>query len=214
MAVPERLPAHPNEDPDNLHARAAKQAFAARLDEIRNDRWLSDAGKAKAIRDAHADHVRDVQEAYARLDSRRRERLGHLVGQIPNGTGIPDDASAADRAVLMAAFRAARAQVAATGNAKERQALMAEAVRFGDDAMINALTTYGLEHGETSLIAAWADGRTEPGFVAELQELSATVDGTGYSLARSFDNQDFRPADVPRDLRPVLDANPETPEAA
>jgi hypothetical protein len=210
--APERITTHPNETPENLAARAAKAAFAERAEAIRQDRMLSDAGKAKALRAAHAEHVRELHDTYTQLDTRRRDRLAHLVGQIPNGTGIPADASAADKAVLMAAFRAARAQVAATGSERERQALMADATRFGDDAMIQALMTHAMEHGETPLIATWADGRTEPGFVDEIQELSGLVNGAP-SMTRSFDNQDFRPADIPRDLRPMLDNNPDS-EAA
>ncbi|UGQ15032.1 hypothetical protein LO772_16570 [Yinghuangia sp. ASG 101] len=212
--APEPVRTHPNDTPENLAARASKQAFAERVDAIRNDRMLSDAGKAKALRAARAAHERELQDAYTQLDTRRRDRLAHLLGQIPNGTGIPDDATPADKAVLMAAFRGARAQVAATKTEKERQALMADAVRFGDDAMINALTTHGLEHGETPLIAAWADHRAEPGFVDELTELHGLVNGTSANMVRSFDNQDFRPAAVPTDMRGILAANPDTGEVA
>jgi hypothetical protein len=90
--------------------------------------------KAEQLAALYDTHVKEIAGAYERVTERRQSRLAYLESLVPSGTGVPEDASPADRAVLIAAFRGALEQTKGASR-QEREQLLAEAVRYGDDAM-------------------------------------------------------------------------------
>lgn len=191
MNVPKNpFATHPNEDPDHLAARAAKESFTAAAADIQSDDSRSETWKAERLAHLHEQHVKEVAEAHQRIIERRQARLDYLTALVPSGPGIPEDASEADRSVLIAAFRHALGEVRQAGAAEQRARLLAEAERYGDTAMVRAVLTYASEVGELDIVEGWVD-RTHgaPGYAAEVRQLRS---GRG-----AWDLKDFRPLPKP-----------------
>ncbi|MFE9481462.1 hypothetical protein ACFYNM_23000 [Streptomyces spororaveus] len=189
---------HPNDDPDHLAARQSRATFATRADEIRTNPQWSDPYKAEQLAAAYGEHVAEVAGAYERVNERRRARLAYLDGLVPSGPGIPEDASPADRAVLMAAFRGALEQ-ARTAPREQRGQLLAEAARYGDDAMQRAVLQHASDAGDVHLINEWvAETHGVRGYSDERRSLR---DALNRGTSSGWDFKDFHTPQRPPELR-------------
>jgi hypothetical protein len=196
MATPEPLP-HPNEDTNHLAARASKQTFTEKAGPIRSNPNTSARLKAQQVSDLYDTHLRETAEAHERLTERRRARLAYLESLVPVGPGIPEDATPADKAVLMTAFRAAWKEAQETDRAG-RARLLADAERFGDDATRRAVLTYAVDMSEEPILRDWTEQHVDQeGYLAEVRQLRETLAGRGPE--RGFERQDFAPLPKPRE---------------
>jgi hypothetical protein len=200
---------HPNDDPDHGAARAARAWYAGRLAEIRNDSnpMLSAYAKAQAIAEAHRQHVQDMTEAHGRLTARRQARLDYLTSLVPDGPGIPEGTSPADRAALMTAWRAANDAVRNAPNRNARAALLAEAQRYGDDIMTRAALTHARETGDLGTVDRWVQQTHDvTGWQAETGQLRGAL--AGERQHAPWDYLDFHIEQPPKEVAqlPLLEA--------
>ncbi|MFF3872925.1 hypothetical protein [Streptomyces sp. NPDC001978] len=196
MAIPQPLP-HANDDPNHLAARASKATFTTAAQAVRANPNISNRLKAQQVSDLYDTHVQETAQAYEQLTNRRRARLDYLESLVPVGTGIPADATAADKAVLMTAFRAAWDTVKDTDR-DGRARLLAEAERFDDDAMRRAVLTFALDNAETPTIRGWtAMHLDQKGYLDEVGGLREALAGRG--IDRAWDMQDFKPLPKPQE---------------
>jgi hypothetical protein len=204
---------HPNEDPDHLAARQARQNYTDQAAAARADFDHTDLWKAQQISAAYDTYVTAVAAAYQRITLRRRSRLEHLESLVPVGPGIPDGTSPADKAVLMTAFRTALATVKDARGRTARAALLAEAETYDDDAMRRAVLTYALDSGEIDTVKAWAELHLDvAGYFDEIAQLRAALAGrTG-----GWDFKDFTPMPKPAEARqlPALERSAANTAAA
>lgn len=170
------------EDPSIQAGYAAQQAYGARLNEIDADTTLDELGRAEAIVAAYEEHLTTVQTLAEDLHTRRVARAQHLAGQIPTGPGIPDDATPADRAVFATAFRSSLAQARAAG-LEERQQMLADAIKYGDDVLMRAVLSVADEKGEAKVFDQWAKATGKGDLLAELRALNEEIHGAGPSRA-------------------------------
>lgn len=207
--TPKPMPVHPNEDPAHLAARESKARFTEQSKAVRGNFDLSDLAKAEHLEVLYETHLAELENAFIELTDRRRTRLTYLEDLVPVGPGIPDGTSAADRAVLMTAFRGAYATAQGAGGRPERERLLAEAERFDDDAMRRAVLTVAIDSGETELLRAWSEQHVETSrYMEEVAKLRNLLGGLGASTELAFQGQDFRPERKPAELNdlPVLRA--------
>ncbi|MFF3875090.1 hypothetical protein [Streptomyces sp. NPDC001978] len=196
MAIPQPLP-HANQDPDHAAARASKETFTAAARAVRENPNISNRLKAQQVTDLYDTHVKETAQAYEQLTNRRRARLEYLEALVPVGPGIPADTSPADRAVLMTAFRTALDKVQDTDR-DGRARLLAEAERFGDDAMRRAVLTSALDNGEQPTIRDWtALHLDQKGYLDEVGGLREALAGRGTD--HLWDMQDFKPLPKPQE---------------
>ncbi|MCX4972185.1 hypothetical protein [Streptomyces sp. NBC_00620] len=220
MTIPQPMP-HPNEDADHLAARASKQTFVAKARAVRENLGISDRLKTQQVSDLYDTHVQETADAYERLTTRRRDRLAYLESLVPVGAGIAEDATPADKAVLMTAFRTAWKEAQEVDRAG-RMRMLAEAERFGDDAARRAVLTFAVDHGEMETVRAWTDLHLdEKGMVDEARTLRETLAGRGplhgfewkdftpvpkareaYDWPRIKDHPEAQPSDPGREVRP------------
>lgn len=194
---PEPLP-HPHEDPDHLAARASKREFTDRAQNIRQDPRASDLAKAEDIAAAYEQHVTETAAAYQRITDRRRERLAYLESLVPVGPGIPNDASPADKAVLMTAWRSNLTAARDTDRAG-RVALLADAEKYDDDLMRRAVLTTVLEIGEMDTLHTWSQVHVDVAdYLKEVAALRGALAGRYHDAP--WDSQDFRPLRQPPEL--------------
>jgi hypothetical protein len=194
-APPAGMPA-PNEDPDRLAARAAKQAFTDAAQAARENFELSDLAKARQISAAYDTYIAANAAAYERLTARRRARLDYLEQIVPYGPGIAEGTSPADKAVLMTAFRTALATAKDAKGRHERARLLSEAEVYDDDAMRRAVLTFALDNGEIETVRAWSEAHLDvAGHFNEIADLRGALAGNSHG----WDFQDFSPLRKPRE---------------
>lgn len=200
-------------DPAVVAGQTVQTTYPGKIDAIRNDPALSDLAKAEAIAQAYADHGAELQRLAEDLHGRRVTRLTHLQGQIPSGPGIPADASQADAAVLQATFRA-HLDAARHASPDERQQMLTDALRFGDDTQLRAVLTAGQDLGHTKLVDQWADASGKTDLLAEIRALNAEI--AGHGPGRGWVSQAFHVARRPDELNalPVLRQRAEQAAAA
>lgn len=165
-------------DPAIVAASTAQAAYPALVETIRADPNLTELAKAEAVVQAYEQQNADLQRHAEDLHGRRIARLEHLRGQIPNGPGIPADATPADAAVLHTAFRA-HLEAARNASPEQRQQMLADALRFGDDTQARAVLTAGQDAGHTKLVDQWASATGSTGLLAEVRALNAEIAGHG-----------------------------------
>ncbi|GGK59971.1 hypothetical protein Ppa06_26300 [Planomonospora parontospora subsp. parontospora] len=176
-AVDSTTPLPPiRQDPAIAAGLAAADTYPAQIEAIRDDHTLSDLEKTEKLAQVHAEQEARMQALVENLYGRRRARLALLQQEIPTGPGIPSDASAADRAVLNTAFRAALEQARAA-DFDQRKAMLADAVRFDDEPTLRALLTAAGENGDNQLLDAWAGATGKTDVVTEIRRLNAQLNG-------------------------------------
>ena len=195
---------HPNEDPDHLAARQARLDYATRAQEIRDSRVWSEDHKAEKLAELWQAHAAEVAEAYGRVQARRQTRLDYLNRLVPSGPRVPDDVSPADRAVLVAAFRAAMDRVQGASKAERRQ-ILAEAERYGDDSLHRAVLQHATQSGDTGLVADWV-ARTHQvaDWAGERRQLSNALADRPFKSG--WDYKDFATPAVPPEVAAAVTA--------
>ncbi|MGW3352573.1 hypothetical protein ACWDA3_55570 [Nonomuraea rubra] len=180
----EPAPLGPTRDDPAVQAAIATQApYVAKIDAIRSDPHLSELAKAEQLSEAYEQQMTVLNQHAQDLYGRRTARRDHLAAQLPIGPGVTPDMSAADKAVLQAAFRARLEEV---GQAKleQRHAMLGEAIRYGDDTTIRAVLTYADNHNEGQTLDVWAQQTGNEALLAEIrnlnQQLGGIHDGSGW----------------------------------
>lgn len=195
---PNPFTTHPNEDPDHLAARQARVDYDAKAQEIRNSPVWSNDYKAEKLAELYQEHEQEINEAYGRVTARRQARLDYLNGLVPSGPGIPEDASPADRAVLVQAFRSSL-ETAKAASREQRGRLLAEAARYGDEAMQRAVLQHASDSGDVDLVNAWvADTHGVRGFSDERRQLTGALHGEHFHAP--WDRKDFHAPQVPPEV--------------
>ncbi|MET7752591.1 hypothetical protein [Micromonospora sp. NPDC005367] len=167
-----------NADQAVLDGIAVQDTYQAKVFDVRNDRSLSELDRAEQLTAMYEQSSQVVQELSADFDSRRHARLAHLEAQIPRDPGITDGTSAADRAVLLAAFRTAL-ETARQQNRDQRRQALAEAERYGDDMQRRATLAAAWDDGQGDIIAEWAGEHLGPQVWQEMQALRESLSGAG-----------------------------------
>ncbi|MGW2562586.1 hypothetical protein ACWCXB_25725 [Streptomyces sp. NPDC001514] len=190
-----------DQDHDVTAARAAQAAYLEAAQEARSSYRLSALAKAEAVDAAYTTYLKALQGAWDRLQARRRARLEWLETQVPTGPGIPADASRADRALLMAAFRAASDKAADTDHAG-RIRLLQEAERFDDDAGRRGALTAIVDFSELHTIHDWArEHLTTAGYLDEVASLREAIAGRSTRPDHRLAVQAFGAVRAPEEVR-------------
>lgn len=186
---------HPNADPDFAAARQAQAEFPAAVEAVRSHPVLSDLQRAEKVAEAHASYTAAVQAALDRVNARAKARHDWLAAQLPTGPGIPNDATHADRAALMAAFRG-HYDKAVKLSPDDRAKMLDAADRFGDEPARRAALTAILERSE---IHTLRDRNRYADLVAHIGEMTDLQHGGGVTY-RSFARQAFTLAAAPLEV--------------
>ncbi|MGO1054517.1 hypothetical protein [Crossiella sp. CA198] len=170
------------DDPAVQAGYAAQDAYLTCIQEIREN-WsgdLDELAQAEQIVTAYEALLAELDRLRTDLHDRRRARLTELETLVPVGAGVPEDASAADAAVLNAAFRTALEKARDAGGSKARRELLAEAERYNDDTLRRGVLTAAFEAGELDTLNDWARAHTDldEGFATELRTLRGQLAGT------------------------------------
>ncbi|MFE2020139.1 hypothetical protein ACFW9O_19100 [Streptomyces sp. NPDC059499] len=198
--APQPMPTH-DQDPDISAALDAQAAYLNALQAARSEYRLSDLAKAEVIDAAYTTYLTALQTSWDSLTVRRRARLEHLETLVPIGPGIPADATPADRAVLMAAFRAAHDKAEAADR-KGRVKLLQEAERWDDDAARRGALTSIVDSSDWHTIKAWADQNlTTAGYVDEVVGLRNMLGGVSNDVNDRFARQACTPVAAPEEAR-------------
>lgn len=197
MSIPSRMAA-PHEEPAYVAALAAKAAFAQGADQLRADQRVAPVVKSEKIVTAYGALQTTMQQGYDDLQTARRARLDHVLGKVPTGPGVPADATPADATVMNAAFRAALGQVR-EADPQGRRAMLADALRYGDDTMRRAVLTHAVEANDWPVVSDWADQAALPTLVPEVMQLRDDLQGHGVSGV--FERQAFRMPAAPPEVR-------------
>lgn len=198
--APEPLPTH-DQDPDITAAREAQATYLVAAQEARSSYRLSDLAKAEAVDAAYTTYLGKLQGAWDGLQTRRRARLDHLEQLVPIGPGIPADATPADRAVLMTAFRAAFDKANATDR-PGRVRMLQDAERWDDDAARRGALTAIVDSSEWHAIRDWAGQHlTTASYLEEVRELRAALAGTSTKPDHRLAVQACRPVRAPQEVQ-------------
>ncbi|MBB0243882.1 hypothetical protein FNQ90_07115, partial [Streptomyces alkaliphilus] len=199
MAVPLPLP-HPKDDPAVRGARLAREALPEVLAVLRTDTNTTPIDRARAINSAWRQAVAEARRHWEDLTTRRTERLGWLENSLPVRPDIPDTATAADRQVLLAAWKTALTE-ARNADADQRTAMLEEAERYGDDTARRAVLAAAYDDSQWPVIEKWtARHAPEAGaHFTELRDLRETVAGRGFD--KLWVTQAFRPIDQPEESK-------------
>jgi hypothetical protein len=188
---------HPNDDPDFAAARQAPVDYAAALAEVRGNPRISDLGKAEKATAAYSEYTAALGGAWERLQARRQARYDWLAAQVPTGPSVPDDASPADRAALLGAFRTHYAR-AVEADRDGRARMLDEADRFGDEPARRAAVAAILEHSERDTLRNRPDRYST--LTAHLDELTDLQRG-GSATVRGFQRQAWRQQPEPPEVK-------------
>lgn len=172
------------EDPALVAVAKVATEVTAKIASIRANRDLSDLAKARQIDAAYTAAMTERSRLWDDLQGRRVARLQDLQSLLPFGPGITENTSAADAAVLQAAFRA-NVEKARGCSAEGLREMLADAVRFGDELARRAVYTVATDQGRTGVV--WRDMQAadpEMGKVAkEIGEISAHLEGRDFTSA-------------------------------
>ena len=165
-------------DPAIAAALAVLDTLPKMLDHIRDDDNITtDLERVEKLAATYDEQAKLLQALHDNLNQRRRSRLAHLEAQVPTGPGVDASMSPADAAVMQTAFRAALKEARAAGG-EQRRAMMADALKFGDQTTVRALLTAARENDDNDLIDVWAAGTRNQDLVAEIRSLHAQLNGS------------------------------------
>lgn len=165
-------------DPAFLKAQQVQRDFATQSQAIRQDVQLSDLAIAEKIATLWEQSNAAIAAANEDLGKRRTARLQTLQAAVPIGPNIPADASPADRAVLMQAFRATLAE-ARDADIDPLKQMWQDSQKFDDELAERAVLTALAERGRIDLVRAWWADRN--GVSDQLDELMELQSG-GYGV--------------------------------
>ncbi len=179
------------EDPALVAAAKVSTEVTAKIASIRANHDLSDLAKALQIDAAYQAAMTERSRLWDDLQGRRVARLQDLQSLLPFGPGITENTSAADAAVLQAAFRA-NVEKARGCSAEGLREMLADAVRFGDELARRAVYTVATDQGRTGVV--WRDMQTADPEMAkvaqEIGEISAHLEGRDFTSA-AWERQAF-----------------------
>ncbi|HEY8378041.1 MAG TPA: hypothetical protein VIK91_16200 [Nannocystis sp.] len=177
QTAPSPLPADIRDDPAIAGALDAQRRYEDRVAAVRADPGLDELARAEAVAESYSE-LTQALTAYAEdLRTRRTARLEYLRSQLPIGPGVPEDASPADRAVIMSAFRHALER-ARSVTGEEAKAMLADAVRFDDVVVTRAVLTAAAERGEGQIFDQWAAATGSEELLSELRAIERALNGT------------------------------------
>jgi hypothetical protein len=188
------------EDPSLVAAAKVTTEATAKIASIRANRDLSDLAKARQIDAAYTAVMTERARLWDDLQGRRLARLQDLQSLLPFGPGITENTSAADQAVLQAAFRA-NVEKAREASADGLREMLADAVRFGDELMRRAVYTVATDQGRVGVV--WRDMQAADPEMAkvaqEIGEISAYLEGRDFT-SRAWERQAFAPIPKPQEV--------------
>lgn len=197
QTAPSPLPADVRDDPAVAGALDAQRRYEDRLASIHADPDLDELARTEAVAQAYAEITQALTAHAEDLRTRRTARLEYLRSQIPAGPGIPEDASPADKAVLMSAFRHALER-ARSADSEQRRGMLADSLRFGDEITTRAVLTVAAERGEGQTVDQWAKATGNETLLAELRELESALNGAGPGAP--WEAKAFRAPRRPREI--------------
>lgn len=192
---------HIRDDPAWAAADQARARYTEAVAAAYGDATASELGRAAALTRAHREVTAAVHAAHRDLAERRKQRIDWLTAQLPLGPGIAEGASDADRAVLQAGFAAALTRARAA-NPRERQAMLADAERFGDAVTRRAVFTAALDSSDHKTLEAWTSSYApEVGeHLAERQKLQLQEKGFTGDTEVLFERQGFSVPKAPAEI--------------
>lgn len=167
VAGPAPLP-DVREDPTYKQAEQAKATYVADAAAARNNNLAHPAIRAAGVVKAYNTVVQTLATLHEDLENRRRARRDWIETQLPLGPGIAAGTSPADAVVLRAAFNAALTK-AREADAGGREAMLADAERFGDEPARRAVFTASYDRSEWQLLDRWIESHS-PGTRALVDE--------------------------------------------
>lgn len=156
-----------NEDPAIMASFETKANYRSQLDAIRADPNISDGYKAEKIAALYEQTSARIGELSADFDGRRRARWDELHKLVPSGPDIAEDATPADRTVLLAAWTNT-IERARAAHPEELAKAYADARRWGDDLTARAIFVVAQSEGRS--------GEVVRQFTVEHPEVAAALD--------------------------------------
>ncbi|WP_433361927.1 hypothetical protein ACQPZX_29400 [Actinoplanes sp. CA-142083] len=189
------------EDRSYTQALAAKETYTAAAAQARNDSLQHPAVRAAAVVKAYNACIQTLATLHEDLESRRRTRQEWIETQLPIGPGIAPGTTPADRTVLLAAFNAALAKARETGTAG-RASMLADAERFGDEAVRRAVFTASYDVSEWQLLDRWIDSHSPAtrGLVDEWRTLQNLLLGYTGEMQLRFEQMAFAQPPKPSEV--------------
>lgn len=192
------------DDPAFIEAQALQTEYANAAQAARQDFNATDIARATRVVKLWKTVVTRMVELRQDLNARRRARIEWIETQLPVGPGITAGTTAADRVVLLAAFNNAhdKAKHAAQD---DRETMLANAERFGDDVTRRAVLTAAIDDSQWPLVDGWAAKHaTETGaLLVEWRDLRSLVAGMP-STDALFASQAFRTPQRPTEWHTLL----------
>jgi hypothetical protein len=169
------------QDPAYTAAKAAAADYLAAASATRSNFQASDLLKAEQIAAFWEAANSTIVTAWTDLNTRRQARLDYLETLVPVGPNVPANSTPADSAVLHQSFRSAldRARAAA-GDATSLgglAAMLADALKFGDDMLLRATLTAAVDAGMPGIVEEYCAQRGLTDELTELIALRSTLAG-------------------------------------
>ncbi|MEU2348799.1 hypothetical protein [Modestobacter sp. NPDC049651] len=207
--VPEPVPPI-DQTPEVIAAEQLRQKYWQQVTAIRNRASSDPINSARLVvtgwQELNAALAIGLQEVLAR----RTARVQWLEGQVPWGPDVADDASDADRAVLLQAFRSVLSQARAATD-KGLEQMLQDAAAFSDDVALRASLTALMERdgGREKARSWWLQVTGDTDLLDEAQRLSDE-----YVLWRMRVTQVFAPEPAPDELAALQAAQAAAEKAA
>ena len=200
-------------DPAFVAGQKVHVDFTNQANAIRGDVTTSDLTKSRLINEAWLAANAEIGRLNSDLDGRQQARADYLAALVPFGPTVPASASAADRSVLLQAWRSALSD-ARNASPADLAAMLNDAEMFGDDNLLRAVLTVAAENGDPTLIRSWADDHDLSAELDELSALRETILGRG--IANLFRVQSLSPIAKPAEVSdlPTLEAAAAAGQAA
>lgn len=191
------------DDPNVQKALQATAAFTTEAQAARANARLTQLARTEAINTAWTAANEKIAAAFNAWRTAASDRLAVLEQVVPFGPGIPEGTSPADREVLQSSFSAKLDKARNAGGAGDRQALLTDALKYGDDMAVRAVMSACTEAGEGQVLLAWADRTGHADEVAEAFYLQGLLSGSadGFITTRALRlRQVFAPIPTPAEV--------------
>jgi len=184
------------DDPSILGGRTVHQDYTSQAQKIRADVRATKLAQAEQIAALWEASTARLTELWTDLQARRRQRIEELEQLVPMGPGIPEGTNPADAQVLHQAFRASLTMARNAGR-PERQTMLADADKYGDDLLRRAVLSAALDDGDQETIGTWAARNGHAADIEELTYLRAVISGQHFDHRWAV--QAFRAIEKPRE---------------
>ncbi|MBT2207025.1 hypothetical protein [Actinomadura sp. NEAU-AAG7] len=174
--VPAPLPPV-HEDDDFQAALEIQQRYPVELAAARGAYGLTQLQMAERINTLWTGATADLDRLREAFNRRYGGRWQQLWQMVPTGPEAPQGASPADKAVLVTAYRTARAAVDNEPDGEKLVAMLAEADRFGDEATRRAVLDHLRDEGHLDPVHAWAAEHIGAAWVDQIAYLTGVLFG-------------------------------------